>query len=101
MAVTFLSSHGNVVVYLHGHPDARVREIADAVGITERAAYTIVSELVEEGYVLRERVGRRNRYTVITSRPLRHPAIARHTLGQLLRGLTRDDDDQTLVTRLN
>jgi hypothetical protein len=49
MAVAFLSSHGNVVVYLDEHPDTRVREIADGVGITERAAYTIVSELSRSG----------------------------------------------------
>lgn len=55
---------------------------------------------VEERYALR--VGRRNRYIVITSRhPLRYPAVARHTLGQRLRGLTRDGDDQTRVERVS
>ena len=99
MAVTFLSSHGNVVVYLDEHPDARVREIADAVGITERGLHDRLGA-VEERYALR--VGRRNRYIVITSRhPLRYPAVARHTLGQLLRGLTRDGDDQTRVERVS
>jgi DNA-binding MarR family transcriptional regulator len=86
---TFLSNHGNVIVYVDEHPDARLREIADAIGITERSTHTIVSELVEDGYLTRERVGRRNRYTVNGNAHLRHPAIARLTVAQLLLGMTR------------
>jgi DNA-binding transcriptional regulator PaaX len=92
---TFLSSHGNVIVYIDGHPDARLREVADAVGITERSTHTIVSELVAEGYLTRERVGRRNRYTVDADKPLRHPATARHTVGHLLLGLSRSVDGES------
>ena len=89
MTWTFLSNHGNVIVYIDEHPDARLREIADAIGITERATHKLVSELVEEGYLTRERLGRRNRYTVNCSKRLRHPALADHTLHQLLLGMTR------------
>ena len=62
----------------------RLRDIAAAVGITERAAHRILSELVEEGYVLRERQGRRNRYQVVAGRPLRHPLVQEREVGDLL-----------------
>jgi DNA-binding Lrp family transcriptional regulator len=90
MTWTFLSNHGNVIVYIDEHPDARLREIADAIGITERATHRLVSELVDEGYLTRERVGRRNHYIVNHDQHLRHPALSGHTLHQLLVGMTRD-----------
>ncbi len=65
-------------------PGVRLRDIAAAVGITERAAHRIMSELVEEGYVLREREGRRNRYEVRAGRPLPHPIAGRREVGELL-----------------
>jgi DNA-binding Lrp family transcriptional regulator len=89
MTWTFLSNHGNVVVYVDEHPTARLREIADAIGITERATHRLVSELVDEGYITRKRVGRRNEYAVNCDQPLRHPALAEHTLHELLIGMTR------------
>ena len=70
-------------------PGIRLRDIAAAVGITERAAHRIVSELVEEGYVVRERQGRRNRYQVKTKLPLRHPLAEEHEVGDLLEVLVR------------
>lgn len=85
----FLSNHGNMIVYIDEHPNARLREIAAAIGITERATHKLVSELVEAGYLTRERVGRRNQYTVNPDKHLRHPALADHTLRQLLLGMTR------------
>src|ERR1700744_4349798 len=89
MTWTFLSNHGNVIVYIDEHRNARLREIADAVGITERATHKLVSELVEEGYLVRKRVGRRNEYAVNCEQNLRHPALAGHTLHQLLLGMSR------------
>jgi DNA-binding transcriptional regulator PaaX len=89
MTWTFLSNHGNVIVYIDAHPDARLREMAEAIGITERAIHKLVSELVDEGYLTRRRVGRRNQYTVNCDKNLRHPALADHTLRQLLTGMTR------------
>ncbi len=62
----------------------RLRDIAVAVGITERAAHRILSELVEDGYVLRERQGRRNRYEVVAELPLRHPLVQGREVGDLL-----------------
>lgn len=89
MTWTFLSNHGNVIVYIDEHPTARLREIADAVGLTERATHNLVSELVDEGYLTRTRVGRRNEYEVNCDQHLRMPALARHTLHELLIGMTR------------
>ncbi|MCA9847343.1 MAG: MarR family transcriptional regulator [Dehalococcoidia bacterium] len=81
---TFLTNYGHVLLFIARHPDARLRDIADAVGITERAAQRIVYDLVEEGYVERTREGRRNRYTVELDRPLRHPLESDHTIEELM-----------------
>jgi hypothetical protein len=62
----------------------RLRDIADTVGITERAAQRIVSDLVEAGFVRRELVGRRNRYTIDRDAKMRHPSQADHAIGELL-----------------
>jgi hypothetical protein len=70
----FLTNHAHVLVCVAHDPGIRVRDIAAAVGITERAAHGALSQLVEAGYLLREREGRRNRYTVVAGRPLRHPS---------------------------
>ena len=82
-----LSNHGHVLLYIDTYPDARLREIAAAIGITERAAHKIVTELEQAGYVSRERVGRRNRYQVHREAPLRHARVVGRTLGDLLYGL--------------
>jgi len=82
-----LSNHGHVLLYVDTDPDARLREVAAAIGITERAAHKIVTELEEAGYVSRERVGRRNRYSVHRDVPLRHARVVGRTLGDLLEGL--------------
>jgi DNA-binding MarR family transcriptional regulator len=80
----FLTNHAHVLVCVARDPGIRLRDVASAVGITERAAHRIVSELVEEGYLLRERQGRRNRYQVKTKLPLRHPLAEEHEVGDLL-----------------
>ena len=80
----FLTNHAHVLICIASDPGARLREIAAAVGITERAAHRIVSELVEEGYVLREREGRRNRYEIVPKLPLRHPLVRQRKVGDLL-----------------
>lgn len=79
-----LSNHAHVLLCVARDPGVRLREIAEAVGITERSAHKIVSELVEEGYVLREREGRRNRYEVRREAPLRHPLVREQPVGELL-----------------
>lgn len=80
----FLTSHTQVLLALLRDPDARLRDVAVTVGITERAAQRIVTDLVEAGYVERIRVGRRNRYTVHPHLPMRHPEQLQHEVGELL-----------------
>jgi DNA-binding transcriptional ArsR family regulator len=81
----FLTNHAHVLVCVAHDSGIRLRDIAAAVGITERAAHRILSELVEEGYVLREREGRRNRYQVVPELPLRHPLVQEREVGDLLK----------------
>jgi DNA-binding IclR family transcriptional regulator len=81
----FLSNHTQVLLLLHRDPTARFRDIAQHVGITERAAQRIVADLVESGYVESERVGRRNRYRINTDIAMRHPAQEGHEVGELLK----------------
>ena len=81
---TFLTNHAHVMVALAMDPDMRVRDLAGAVGITERAAQRIVGELVDAGYLRREKHGRRNRYHLDESLPLRHPLEGHHSIGRLL-----------------
>jgi DNA-binding transcriptional ArsR family regulator len=84
----FLTNHAHVLVCVAHDSGIRLRDIAAAVGITERAAHRILSELVEEGYVLRERQGRRNRYQVKPELPLRHPLVQEREVGELLKVLS-------------
>ena len=80
----FLSNYGHVLVCLAKDPDARMRDVADVVGITERAVQHIVHDLVEQGYVRKDKVGRRNRYDVVRDARFRHPLEAHVTLGQFV-----------------
>jgi predicted transcriptional regulator len=80
----FLTHHAHVLICVSRDPGIRLRDIATAVGITERSAHRIISELVDEGYVQRERTGRRNVYEVESELPLRHPLVAERGVGELL-----------------
>jgi DNA-binding IclR family transcriptional regulator len=84
-----------VLLCIERNPDARLRDIAQIVGITERAAQRIVSDLVEAGYVTREREGRRNRYALDRSVKMRHPSQFNHEIGELLDLLRLDDAPAT------
>lgn len=86
---TFLTNHAHVLVCIAENPDMRGREIAEQVGISERAVQGIISDLVEAGYVRRERAGRRNHYTINLAGDLRHPLEEDHTVGELLAMLGR------------
>ena len=88
----FLSNHTQVLLCIQRDPDARFRDIAQTVGITERAAQRIVADLIESGYVESERVGRRNHYRINTGIAMRHPAQEGHDVGELLRLLTLEPD---------
>jgi len=80
----FVTNHTQVLLCIARSPDARLRDVAETVGITERAAQRIVADLVEAGYVTRERVGRRNRYAVNDQLKMRHPSQLDHEVGELL-----------------
>jgi predicted transcriptional regulator len=80
----FLTNHGNALLYIALNPDARARDIAEHVGITERAAQRIVADLIAEGYLERTKIGRRNRYTIIRNGHLRHPAFTDVEIGALI-----------------
>lgn len=81
---TFLTNHAHVLIAIARNPDARQRDIADAVGITVGGVQRIVSDLERAGYLRHERVGRRNRYSIIEDGPLRHPLERRHTVRELI-----------------
>lgn len=69
---TFLTNHGHVYLSLARNPSWRLRDVAAHLDITERAVQKIITELVEQGYLEKERLGRRNEYRVVPGRPLRH-----------------------------
>lgn len=81
---TFLTNHSQVLLCVARDPEIRLRDVAETVGITERAAQRILGDLVESGYVERVRVGRRNRYRVIREQTMRHAAQAGLEIGGLI-----------------
>ena len=84
---TFLTNHTHVLICLAQDPTLRVRDLADRIGITERAAHRILSELAGAGYVSRVRDGRRNRYSLSLDHPLRHPLEASRPVRDLVEAL--------------
>lgn len=85
---TFLTNHAQVLLCLAANPDIRLRDVAERVGITERSAQRILSELVEAGYVKTTREGRRNQYTIDREHAMRHSAQVGHEIGALLEALS-------------
>jgi hypothetical protein len=82
----FLTNHAHVLLCVAHEPQIRLREIAEAVGITERAAHRIIAELEEGGYITRERKGRRNDYVFHPDAVMRHPNLQNSLLGELTLG---------------
>jgi DNA-binding MarR family transcriptional regulator len=81
---TFVTSHAVLLLEVARNPESTVRELAERAHLTERQTHRVLSDLVEEGYLDRERVGRRNRYRVNESRPMRHPSVRSQKVGDLL-----------------
>ena len=81
---TFLSNYAHVLVCLAEDPTARMRDVAERVGITERAAIRIVKHLEEAEVLTKQREGRRNLYRINMDKPLRHSLEAHGTVGSLL-----------------
>jgi DNA-binding transcriptional ArsR family regulator len=84
---TFLSNHALVLSYIAHHPRITARELANTVGITERATRKIIADLLETGYIDIKREGRRNRYRVNADLDLRHPIHGETAIGDLLEAL--------------
>ena len=82
---SFLTNHARVLLYIARDPGIRLREIAAALGVTERTAYGIVTDLTASGYIVKERDGRRNRYHIEHRLPLREPTARERTVGEVLR----------------
>ena len=83
-AWTFLTNHARVLLFVAHNPGARLRDLADGLGITERTAFGIVSDLTEAGYVVKEKDGRRNRYQIQGHLSLREPITPKRTIGEML-----------------
>jgi hypothetical protein len=81
---TFLTNHARVLLCVAHDPGARLRDIAASLDITERSAFGIITDLVEAGYVLKEKDGRRNRYHIQAHLPLSEPASPERTIGEVL-----------------
>jgi hypothetical protein len=88
----FVTNHAHVLQVVYADPSVRLRDIAQSVGITERTAAQIVSDLERAGYLTKTRAGRRNRYEVHEQLPLRHPQHRHHTVGDLIRFLEAPGD---------
>jgi predicted transcriptional regulator len=84
---TFLSNHGRALLCIAHDPGARLRDVAEELGITERRAYGIITDLTESGYVVKTKDGRRNRYRVHADLPLPEPTRSDSTIGEVLRVL--------------
>ncbi len=88
---TFLTNHAHVLLCVARDPGIRHRDVAERVGITERAAQRIVGDLIDSGYLERTKEGRRNRYRLHTELPMRHPLEEDSHIGEVLNVLQESD----------
>ncbi|HEX6335461.1 MAG TPA: helix-turn-helix domain-containing protein [Jiangellaceae bacterium] len=91
MAWGFLTNHALALLCIAHDPGVRLREIATTLGITERAAFGIVTDLVNAGYVVKDKNGRRNSYDVQVDKPLPEALLRQRTVGQLVDLLARTE----------
>jgi DNA-binding transcriptional ArsR family regulator len=91
---SFLTNHARVLLSIAHDPGARLRDIAAALGITERSAYGIVTDLTRAGYVVKEKDGRRNRYEIQAHLPLPDPVGREPAIGDVLAVLLGKDAEQ-------
>ena len=89
---TFITNHGLVLSYIFHNTTSTAREIANYIGVTERTTHKIISDLEYEGYIRREKIGRRNLYNVDPQLPLRHHTKADIMVEDLLESLTAEQD---------
>ncbi|HUL28099.1 MAG TPA: helix-turn-helix domain-containing protein [Streptosporangiaceae bacterium] len=96
----FLTNHARVLLYIAHDPGARLRDIAARMGITERSAYGIVTDLTEAGYVVKQKDGRRNRYQIQAHLPLPDPTGRERTIGEVLALLAGEEGEDQPGTGL-
>jgi len=96
---SFLTNHARALVYVSSHPDARLRDIAAELDVTERTTFAIVADLAEAGYVVKERDGRRNRYRIQPHLPLDDSLAVELTIGELLDLVNTERARRTRVRR--
>ena len=94
---TFFSNHTHILVVIARNPDARVRDIAEEVGITERAVQRLIADLAESGYLVVTKEGRRNHYRIQAELPLRHPLEEHRSIADLLEMLMTPGPARTAV----
>jgi predicted ArsR family transcriptional regulator len=92
---TFLTVHARVLLCVARDPGVRLRDMAASLDITERGAFGIITDLVEAGYVVKEKDGRRNRYRIQTHLPLPEPTARERTVGEVLTLLSSVDTTAT------
>jgi MarR family len=88
---TFLTNHARVLLCIAHDPGVRLRDIAAQIGITDRSAYGIVTDLAQAGYIVKQKDGRRNRYKIQAHLPLPEPTARERTIGEILALLTGHD----------
>ena len=91
----FLTNHGRVLLCIARDPSVRLRDIADTLDITERRAHDIVNDLADEGYLLKERDGRRNRYEIQGHLPFPDALERERAMGDVLAVLTGRRPDRS------
>ena len=95
---SFLTNHARVLVCIAHDPGVRLRDIATTLGITERSAYSIVTDLTDGGYVVKDKDGRRNRYQIQPHLPLREAITQERTIGEVLDVLVESKTPQASTT---
>jgi DNA-binding MarR family transcriptional regulator len=88
----FLTNHAQVLLGIARDPQSRARDIAEEVGITERATQRILAELIADGYITRTKIGRRNLYKINPKGHLRHPVFRDLSIGSLIEVLNGDGE---------
>ena len=96
---SFLTNHAKTLLCIAHDPGVRLRDIAASLGITERSAYAVVSDLADAGYVVKQREGRRNRYEIQDHLPLREETGRARTIGDLLELLAGSDERDRVTSR--
>ena len=96
-----LSNHGLVLICLHNYEGYPMRLIGQVIGITERAVQRIVADLEQSGYIIREKVGRKNHYKIQKDASLRHAISGHCTVGQFLECFNADIEEVEEITSIN